>query len=346
MASVMLHNVDLGYDGKAMVHQVNLSLASGELGCLLGPSGCGKSTLLRSIAGFTPLLGGQILLDKTVVADESRVLPPQDRGVGLVFQDVALFPHLNVNDNIRFGIEKWSLKDQKARVTELLSLVGLSGLEQRFPHELSGGQAQRVALARAMAPRPKVLLLDEPFSGLDSELRARLAVEVRGILKTEGVTALMVTHDQKEAFDFADRVAVMKAGIIEQFDAAYRLYHEPRTEFVAKFVGAGDVMPCTVLSSTQVESPLGVLDSDVPLGYEAGQQLSLLFRPDDVIHDDESDRFATLVSKQFRGSHFVYRVRFDNGVELGCLAPSHHDHDLGERVGVRLEMEHLVLLAH
>ena len=174
MASVMLHNVDLGYDGKAMVHKVNLSLASGELGCLLGPSGCGKSTLLRSIAGFTPLLGGQILLDKTVVADESRIIPPQDRGVGLVFQDVALFPHLNVNDNIRFGIENWSPKDQKARVTELLSLVGLSGLEKRFPHELSGGQAQRVALARAMAPH-QVLLLDEPFSGLDSELRARLA---------------------------------------------------------------------------------------------------------------------------------------------------------------------------
>lgn len=345
MASVMLNNLNLGYDGKAVVHQVSLSLASGELGCLLGPSGCGKSTLLRSIAGFTPVLGGQILLDKQCVADESHFVAPQDRGVGLVFQDVALFPHLNVFDNIRFGIESWSASDQRDRVTNLLALVGLSGLETRFPHELSGGQAQRVALARAMAPRPKVLLLDEPFSGLDSELRARLATEVRQILKADGVTALMVTHDQKEAFDFADRVAVMRNGIIEQFDAAYRLYHEPRTEFVAKFVGAGDVLPCTVMSSLEVDSPLGTLTSDAPLGYEPGTAMSVLFRPDDVIHDDHSERMATLVSKQFRGSHFVYRVRFENGVELGCLAPSHHDHDLGAKVGVKLEMEHLVLLA-
>ncbi len=345
MASVMLNNLNLGYDGRPVVHQVSLSLASGELGCLLGPSGCGKSTLLRSIAGFTPVLSGQILLDKQCVADEAHFVPPQDRGVGLVFQDVALFPHLSVFDNVRFGIESWSAKDQKERVTSLLELVGLVGLEARYPHELSGGQAQRVALARAMAPRPKVLLLDEPFSGLDSELRGRLATEVRQILKADGVTALMVTHDQKEAFDFADRVAVMRNGIIEQFDAAYRLYHEPRTEFVAKFVGAGDVLPCTVLNSLEVDSPLGLLTSDAPLGYEQGTTMSVLFRPDDVIHDDHSDRMATLVSKQFRGSHFVYRVRFDNGVELGCLAPSHHDHDLGEQVGVRLEMEHLVLLS-
>ena len=346
MAAVSLSDLVLGYDGTAVVHQVSLNLTSGELGCLLGPSGCGKSTLLRSIAGFTEVLSGQIRLADQIVADAHHWVPPQERGVGLVFQDVALFPHLSVFDNIRFGIESWSSKDQSARVTELLSLVGLSGLERRFPHELSGGQAQRVALARAMAPRPKVLLLDEPFSGLDSELRARLACEVRQILKADGVTALMVTHDQKEAFDFADRVAVMRNGIIEQFDASYRLYHEPRTEFVAKFVGAGDVLPCSVLNTLEVESPLGVLKSDAPLGYEPGQQLSVLFRPDDVIHDDHSDREARLVSKQFRGSHFVYRVRFENGVELGCLAPSHHDHDIGEQVGVRLEMEHLVLLAH
>jgi len=346
VAAVSLNNLVLGYDDRPVVHQVSLSLASGELGCLLGPSGCGKSTLLRSIAGFTPVLSGDIQLDGQVVADHSTRVPPHQRGVGLVFQDVALFPHLSVFDNIRFGIEAWSAKDQEARVSELLELVGLQGMQRRFPHELSGGQAQRVALARALAPRPKVLLLDEPFSGLDSELRARLAGEVRQILKADGVTALMVTHDQKEAFDFADRVAVMRNGIIEQFDAAYRLYHEPRTEFVAKFVGAGDVLPCEVLNSLEVASPLGVLKSDAPLGYEPGQKLAVLFRPDDVIHDDHSDREARLVSKQFRGSHFVYRVRFENGVELGCLAPSHHDHDVGEQVGVRLEMEHLVLLAH
>ena len=344
MAALQLKRLNLGYDGQTVVHQVDLSLASGELGCLLGPSGCGKSTLLRSIAGFTEVLSGEIWLGDERIADAHHSVPAQDRGVGLVFQDVALFPHLSVFDNIRFGIERWSRADQRLRVDNLLALVGLSGLGARFPHELSGGQQQRVALARALAPRPRVLLLDEPFSGLDSELRARLANEVRAILKADGVTALMVTHDQKEAFDFADRVAVMRDGIIEQFDAAYRLYHEPRSEFVARFVGAGDVLSCTVINTTQVDSPLGILTSDQTLGYEPGQTMSLLFRPDDVIHDDDAKLHATLVSKQFRGSHFVYRVRFENGVELGCLAPSHHDHEIGADVGVRLEVEHLVLL--
>ena len=344
MARLQLKNLSLGYDKQPVVHQVNLSLNSGELGCLLGPSGCGKSTLLRSIAGFSSLLDGEIWLGDHRIADRGHAMPPENRGVGLVFQDVALFPHMTVYDNIRFGIEKWTRADQRMRVDSLLALVGLADMGSRYPHELSGGQQQRVALARAMAPRPKVLLLDEPFSGLDSELRSRLANEVRTILKADGVTALMVTHDQKEAFDFADRVAVMRAGIIEQFDAAYRLYHEPRTEFVAKFVGAGDVLPCKVVSTTEVSCALGVLSSDHSLGYEIGQELSLLFRPDDLIHDDKSMQTATLVSKQFRGSHFEYRVQFDNGVQLGCLAPSHHNHEIGEPVGLKLELEHLVLL--
>ena len=342
-AAVMIRNLNLSYQDGLVVDDVTLGLNPQELGCLLGPSGCGKSTLLRAVAGFQELDSGEIWLDNQLLSTERNRVPPENRGVGMVFQDIALFPHLTVAENIAFGLTDWSEPIRSKRIVELLDLIGLMGLDQRYPHELSGGQQQRVALARAMAPKPKLLLLDEPFSGLDTELRGRLASEVRTILKSYGICSLLVTHDQREAFDFADRIAVMHEGHICQFDTPFNLYHEPTDPFVAHFVGPGEMIDAKITSPRSVSSPLGVLTNDEDLEYPIDSWVQIFLRPDDLIHDDGSSYQAMLVGKHFRGAHHLYEVKLDNGVILGCLAPSHHNHAIGEMIGVRLDIEHLVV---
>ena len=342
-AAVMIRNLNLSYQDGLVVDGVTLGLNPQELGCLLGPSGCGKSTLLRAVAGFQELDSGEIWLDNQLLSTERYRVPPEDRGVGMVFQDIALFPHLTVAENIAFGLTDWSEPIRSKRIAELLDLIGLMGLDQRYPHELSGGQQQRVALARAMAPKPKLLLLDEPFSGLDTELRGRLASEVRTILKSDGICSLLVTHDQREAFDFADRIAVMHKGHICQFDTPFNLYHEPTDPFVAHFVGPGEMIDAKIASPRSVSSPLGVLTNDEDLQYPIDSGVQIFLRPDDLIHDDDSSYQAMLVGKHFRGAHHLYEVKLDNGVILGCLAPSHHNHAIGELIGVSLDIEHLVV---
>ena len=341
--ALTIRNLTLDYGASRAVYDVNLTLESLELGCLLGPSGCGKSTLLRAIAGFQPPTSGEIWLDGYLLTNPSVSVSAESRGVGMMFQDIALFPHLTVDQNIGFGLEDWPESKRDQRIRELLDLIGLHNLGSRYPHELSGGQQQRVALARSMAPKPKLLLLDEPFSGLDTELRGRLASEVRTILKSDGICSLLVTHDQREAFDFADRIAVMSNGCIRQFDTPFNLYHEPTSPFVAHFVGPGEMVDAKVNDPRSVVSPLGVLSNDTDLGFETDSDVKIFLRPDDLIHDDDSDYTAILVGKHFRGAHHLYQVRLDNGVVLGCFAPSHHDHEIGERIGVSLDIEHLVV---
>jgi len=235
-----LNHLHLGYDTpnglKAVVRDLSLRLDDGHIGCLLGASGCGKSTILRAIAGFEPVRGGHIALDGSVISSVDIQQPPERRGVGMMFQDYALFPHLSVADNVGFGLRKRERSARRARVKALLDLVGLEHAAGSFPHELSGGQQQRVALARALAPEPDLLLLDEPFSNLDVDTRERLAFEVRDILKQTGHTAILVTHNQAEAFAIADRIGVMDQGSIVQWDTPYNLHHHPADAFVADFV--------------------------------------------------------------------------------------------------------------
>jgi iron(III) transport system ATP-binding protein len=224
---------------QAAVQQVSFGLHAGDIGVLIGPSGCGKTTLLRAVAGLEPVSQGQIQLAGQVVSSAGLTLAPEARQIGMVFQDYALFPHLDVAGNVGFGIAHLPRAERTARVAEVLALVGLAGQQQRYAHELSGGQQQRVALARALAPRPRLLLLDEPFSNLDVDLRERLAHEVRSILKAANTTALFVTHDQLEAFAIGDTIGVMHQGQLHQWDDAYTLYHRPASRFVAEFIGHG-----------------------------------------------------------------------------------------------------------
>jgi len=340
-----VENVDAGYGDLQVVSQVSFSLEPGHIGCILGPSGCGKTTVLRVIAGFEAVWAGRILIDRVVVSSDDTCLVPEKRNVGMVFQDFALFPHLSVEDNVRFGLKGMPAKQQQARVQEMLAIVGMPAYAQAWPHQLSGGQQQRIALARALAPKPSVLLLDEPFSSMDAELREQLAREVRNILKQENSTAILVTHDQHEAFAMADRICVMHEGVIQQQGSGYELYHQPANRFVADFVGQGVIIPARVENATTVKTDLGLIVGRTPLGVEPGSMVDVLIRPDDVVHDDASSESAIVVEKAFRGADFLYYLRMDSGIEVMCLAPSHHNHRINERIGIRLDVDHLVTFA-
>jgi len=346
-AWLQLDDVTLAYGAKVVVSGLNLTLPRGAVGCLLGPSGCGKTTVLRAIAGFEPVAAGIVTLDGQPLSRRGLHVPPEQRRVGMVFQDQALFPHLTVADNVGFGLR--GVGDARARVAQMLDTVGLAHTANRYPHELSGGQQQRVALARALAPAPRLLLLDEPFSSLDVELREHLGAEVRALLKRSGITALLVTHDQHEAFAIADEIGVMRDGRIEQWDSAYNLYHQPANRFVADFVGQGAFLPGTVIDGRHVRMELGVLESQQPVRCTqhgdvcpSGCRVDVLLRPDDVVHDDASAVTAQVLGKAFRGAEFLYTLMLPSGAKVLSLVPSHHNHAIGERIGIRLEIDHVV----
>jgi iron(III) transport system ATP-binding protein len=349
MAHLELEGIVQRYGKHTVVNGVGFRVESGKIACLLGPSGCGKTTLLRCIAGFEEIAAGEIRVEGTSVSRAGFRVPPERRRIGMVFQDYALFPHLTVAENIGFGLAKLSANERTARVDELLATVGLSGQGSKYASELSGGQQQRVALARALAPRPQLILLDEPFSNLDVDLRERLSLEVRDILKSQGITAVLVTHDQHEAFAMADEIGVMADGTIQQWDTAYNLYHQPANRFVADFVGQGVFLPGMVVDNNSVEVELGVLESHVPLECSQGCGecgkgcgVEVLLRPDDIIHDDRSEMQAEVLHKSFRGADILYTLRLGSGAEVLSLVPSHHNHALGEKIGIKLDVDHVV----
>ena len=338
-----VQNLDVSYGEHRVLEQISFMLDPGDIGCMLGPSGCGKTTVLRAIAGFEPALNGRILIDHVEVSSPSFCLPPEKRNIGMVFQDFALFPNMSVTENIQFGLRGWKPKAQQVRVQELLAMIGMPAYGKAYPHQLSGGQQQRVALARAMAPQPGILLMDEPFSNMDIELREQLAREVRNILKQENITAILVTHDQHEAFAIADRICVINEGRIEQQDSGYNLYHQPQNRFVADFIGQGVILPAEIIGAYTVKTELGAISGDEPIEGEVGDTVDVLIRPDDVIHDDDAIETAVVVEKAFRGADFLYFLRVNSGSEVLCLAPSHHNHRINERIGIRLNVDHLVV---
>lgn len=338
-----LKNVSVALEGASILEQVSLSLDTGDIGCLLGPSGCGKTTLLRTIAGFEAPSAGEVWIGGWCVDSTQGHTPVEQREVGMVFQDYALFPHLSVNENIAFGLRSMKRGQRQQRIGELARMLEIEPLLRAYPHQLSGGQQQRVAIARAMAPRPRILLLDEPFASLDVELREQLAREIRLVLKEDGITAILVTHNQYEAFAMADEIGVMRSGQIIQWSTAFDLYHEPATAYVADFVGEGVFLTGTVSDARSVSTELGVLRGDQLHGYESGTRVSVLIRPDDVIHDDDSPFTARVVEKVFRGAEFLYTLALESGAQILSLVPSHHAHANDTAIGIRVEMDHLVI---
>ncbi len=360
-----LRDLRVRYPGRRAPHDavagVSLSLAAGQIGVLIGPSGCGKTSLLRAVAGLEHLAGGSVRMDGRLLAETDTEagtgtatethLAPEARRIGMVFQDYALFPHLTVRDNVLFGIRSLPRAEREARADALLERVGLAHAARRAPHELSGGQQQRVALARALAPGPQLLLLDEPFSSLDADLRERLAHDLRAVLASTGTTALFVTHDQLEAFAIGDAIGVMRQGHLEQWGDAYSLYHRPATRFVADFIGHGVFAPGRVVATPEgprVLTPLGALSDPIEgpqPGTYPGDECDVLLRADDIVHDDDAPVRARIERKAFRGSEFLYTLRLASGERVLAHVPSHHDHHVGEGIGIRALVDHVVTFA-
>jgi iron(III) transport system ATP-binding protein len=334
-----LDRVSRSFRATRALDDVSFALAEGEIGCLLGPSGCGKTTALRCIAGFEPVDAGRVLSRGQVHSAPGFVMPPYERHVGLVFQEHALFPHLTALANVEFGLHRLPAAQRRQQALRMLGMVGLADAAASYPAQLSGGQQQRVALARALAPQPATLLLDEPFASLDLALRERLVPELRELLKRLGTTALIVTHDQQDAFALADRIGLLRSGRLEQWASPYELYHRPVSRFAAEFVGQVSFVP--------VERRDGVLRTELgPLPVANGQAhdgaSDILLRPDDVVHDDDAPLRARIIERVFRGAEYLYTLELPSGRRVLSLVPSHHDLAIGEHIGVRLATDHVV----
>ncbi|WP_226040975.1 ABC transporter ATP-binding protein [Natrinema sp. DC36] len=339
-----LDGVTKRYGSEDVIGDLSVSVHDGEILTLLGPSGCGKTTTLRLIAGLEKPDAGRVRLQNETVSGDGNFVPPEERNVGIVFQDFALFPHLSARENVAFGLQDRTETERAARVDELLDLVGLEAHGDHYPDELSGGQQQRIALARSLAPEPEMLLLDEPFSSLDVSLRVEMREEVRRIIKQTGVTAISVTHDQEEALSISDRVAVMNDGDIEQIDSPQQVFQQPESRFVAGFLGHASFLSGEVHSDS-VDTALGrVLRNDVhglAQQYD-GSTVDLLVRPDDVTAypAEGAEADGRVVYRRYLGPTVLYRVELDGGETIECMH-NHSDRiDLDERVGVRVSTDH------
>jgi iron(III) transport system ATP-binding protein len=336
-----LHQVTKRFapDQPAAVDRLSLTVTQGEILALLGPSGCGKTTTLRIIAGFETPDSGTVTIRGEPMTGPGRVVPPEQRGIGIVFQDGALFPHLTVADNVGFGLRHLERRERQARAGQILELVGLAEFAPRYPHELSGGQQQRVAVARALAPAPALILLDEPFSNLDADLRAQMRDEVEKILRSTGTTAIFVTHDQEEAFTLADRVGVLNQGRIEQLAPPEDIYHHPATQFVAEFVGAADFLPGLV-TSEGIVTEVGVFANLDQLG--PGDKVEVMIRPDDITFVPQRDGAGVIVRRYFRGSETLYCIRLPSGRRVHSSQPSASMFPTGTRVRAEAHVLHVV----
>ena len=336
-----LDHITCGYQSHVpAIHDLSLRLHTGNIVCLLGPSGCGKTTTLRAIAGFEKVTSGEIRLQGQVLASSSVHIPPEQRRVGMVFQEYALFPHMSVEDNIAFGLYHWKPSDRQARIGDLLDLVGLSGLEHRFPHELSGGQQQRVAIARALAPNPLMLLLDEPFSNLDPDMTIKMRKELYRVLRQTQTTAILVTHDHEEAFAMADQVAVMQNGVLVQCDTPEMIYQQPSCSFVAEFIGQANTIP-GVIHNGHIETEIGTFPNESH--FQSQSRVLVMIRPTDIAFTPAESGPGTIESRQFQGSQTLYTIRLQSGQLIHCCMLPIPVYNIETSVNIHVTTTHTIL---
>jgi iron(III) transport system ATP-binding protein len=336
-----LRNVSCAYDrDRPAITGISFTAKEGDIVCLLGPSGCGKTTTLRAVAGFEPVTAGEIHLEGRLVSAPGHLVPTEQRRIGMVFQEYALFPHLRVQENVGFGLRHLPAAERAARVRQVLEMVGLTELAGRFPHELSGGQQQRVALARALVQKPAVLLLDEPFSNLDPDMAGKMREDLHDLLRRTKTTAILVTHDHDEAFAMADRIAVLNDGRLEQLDTPEAIYHTPSSPFVADFVGQADFIPGTIESGA-VRTEIGAFPN--PAGLPNGVQVVVMIRPDDIHIMPVEKSFAHILARQFHGSENLYTIGLPSGQVVHSSEPSTTVHPVGTPVELRVNATHTVL---
>ncbi|MBG0757980.1 ABC transporter [Vibrio cidicii] len=334
--ALSIRNLTCQYDQQTILESLSLHVEPGQIVCLLGASGCGKTTLLKAIAGLLPLSAGEMCLNGVTIDNGQHWLPPEQRNIGMIFQDYALFPNLTVAGNVGFGLKGVSQQEKQRRVAEMLDLVHLSAFAQRYPHQLSGGQQQRVAIARSLAYKPDLLLLDEPFSNIDTQVRHELIGEIRKLFKAQGVTAIFVTHSREEAFAFADKMAVMNHGVIEQYGTASELYYQPSSKFVADFLGGGSYLPATRLSESEFETQLGVVEAQAQQPIELNACCELLLRPQHIQISAAEKSSIHILEQQFMGDHCRYVIE-SNGSQL--LASSSQALSVGQSVSVKVDTQ-------
>ncbi|AYO10303.1 ABC transporter ATP-binding protein [Vibrio campbellii] len=340
--ALSIKNLTCQYDDQTVLESLSLEVEQGQIVCLLGASGCGKTTLLKAIAGLLPLSSGQMSLNCLTIDDGENWLPPEQRNIGMIFQDYALFPHLTVAENIAFGLKNETAQQKLLKVEEMLGLVHLKGYGDRYPHQLSGGQQQRVAIARSLAYKPDLLLLDEPFSNIDTQVRHELIREIRKIFKEQGVTAIFVTHSREEAFAFADKMAVMNHGVIEQYGTASELYYQPSSKFVADFLGGGSYLAAKRISDSEFETHLGVVEANAQQEIQVDAECALLLRPQHVQIAADEESAVKVLEQHFMGDHCRYVIDI-NGDRL--LATSTQALNVGDSVTVKVETQGVLAFA-
>ena len=337
-----LQSVKIALESKVILDDVNLKIDTGEIVSLMGSSASGKTSLIRSIAGFHNISSGTIQIDGQVVDDSIRRSDVAMRNVGVIFQDLALFPHLTVRENICFGLNNIDSTQQQNRAKKLEDLLSIENITNRYPNQISGGQQQRVAIARAIAPKPNLLLLDEPFSALDYELKDNLMSDIMKLIKSENITAILITHSAEEAFKMSDKIAFISNNTITQFANPYDIYHRPASKEIANFFGISSYIKAKITDSSHIKCILGDFVGMVDQ-YNKDTKVDLLIRPDDIIHDDDSLFSAKVTGKTFRGSDFLYELELKDGQKIFCFAPSHHNHQVNEVIGIKLDLDHLVI---
>lgn len=338
MSSLVLENLSYQYNGTSVIEHLNLTVAKDEIVCLLGASGCGKTTTLKAIAGIIEAKQGKVFIDSKLVSDEQSFLAPEHRNIGMMFQDYALFPHLTVADNIAFGLTNMSKMQKKERVTEMLELVHLVGCATRFPHQLSGGQQQRVAIARALAYKPSLLLLDEPFSNIDTQVRFELIADIRRIIKNQQVSAVFVTHSKEEAFAFSDSLAIMHEGKIAQQGPPEQLFSMPNSKVVAEFLGQGIYLDAKAISATEYSTCYGQVKSLQAHNHKLDEG-QLYIRPHHLVLSavSQSDSHSvTILSQRFIGSSNVFKVALC-GQEIEVAAELSQPFNVNEQVTIKIK---------
>lgn len=341
MSTLSIENVHSDYHGQVILNGLNLNIQQGEIAALLGPSGCGKTTLLRAIAGLQPISQGLISINGRLLSADDIFIPSDQREVGMIFQDYALFPHLTVAENILFGVKALSKVERQLRLEEMLALVKLDGLAKRYPHELSGGQQQRVSIARALAYEPELLLLDEPFSNIDAKVRSEMMLEIRAILKQHNVSAVFVTHSKDEAFVFADKLALFNEGAIAQYGSAETLYSHPSDKYVAEFLGKGNYIAARVIDDLRVVTAIGEAISSQPIVQVKGYSGELMLRPEQIAITADKQGMGTIVERRFLGSVCHYRVLVDN--DIFDVKTALVELEVGQRVRFKI-LEHALVL--